>query len=195
MTGWVTFYLEAMGFSNTATAIMILVTGIGFAGGSLIGGALGDWAEGGALISHHHLTAACLPWSGQNSRRMRCISGSVELWDKVAGTSWWRMPCAVRCPVNCYPVHSGPSAWPILPASTSIVRGQQSLRSEIVGSLYPFQGFACLRHRPDVLAHPCGQRWMSPMLRPAELTCSPWAASGWQWIATAAGSCSRRRPL
>lgn len=50
MTGWVTFYLEAMGFSNTATAIMILVTGIGFAGGSLIGGALGDWAEGGALF-------------------------------------------------------------------------------------------------------------------------------------------------
>jgi len=47
MTGWVTFYLEAMGFSNTSTAIMILVTGIGFAGGSLLGGALGDWAEGG----------------------------------------------------------------------------------------------------------------------------------------------------
>jgi len=46
MTGWVTFYLEAMGFSNTSTAIMILVTGIGFAGGSLLGGALGDWAEG-----------------------------------------------------------------------------------------------------------------------------------------------------
>jgi len=45
MSGWVTFYLEAMGFSNTATAIMILVTGFGFAGGSLLGGVLGDWCE------------------------------------------------------------------------------------------------------------------------------------------------------
>jgi len=45
MSGWVTFYLEAMGFSNTATAIMILVTGLGFAAGSLLGGVLGDWCE------------------------------------------------------------------------------------------------------------------------------------------------------
>lgn len=27
MTGWVAFYLEALGFSNTAAAILILVTG------------------------------------------------------------------------------------------------------------------------------------------------------------------------
>ena len=45
MSGWVTFYLEAMGFSNTAAAILLLVTGLGFAGGSLLGGLLGDWAE------------------------------------------------------------------------------------------------------------------------------------------------------
>lgn len=45
MSGWVTFYLEAMGFTNTATAVMILVTGLGFACGSLLGGVLGDWAE------------------------------------------------------------------------------------------------------------------------------------------------------
>ena len=32
------FYLEALGFSNTAAAILILVTGAGFACGSLIGG-------------------------------------------------------------------------------------------------------------------------------------------------------------
>ena len=45
MSGWVTFYLEALGFTNAATAVMILVTGLGFAAGSLLGGVLGDWAE------------------------------------------------------------------------------------------------------------------------------------------------------
>jgi len=45
MTGWVTFYLEALGFSNTASAILILTTGAGFACGSFLGGVLGDFAE------------------------------------------------------------------------------------------------------------------------------------------------------
>ena len=45
MTGWVTFYLEAMGFSNTATAILLLMVGLGFAAGSILGGLVGDWAE------------------------------------------------------------------------------------------------------------------------------------------------------
>lgn len=45
MTGWVAFYLEALGFSNTAAAILILVTGAGFACGSFLGGLLGDLAE------------------------------------------------------------------------------------------------------------------------------------------------------
>ncbi|EKX38072.1 hypothetical protein GUITHDRAFT_165318 [Guillardia theta CCMP2712] len=45
MTGWVTFYLEAMGFSNGATALLILITGLGFALGTLLGGVIGDLAE------------------------------------------------------------------------------------------------------------------------------------------------------
>ena len=45
MTGWVTFYLEAMGFGNGATALLILITGLGFAVGTLLGGVIGDLAE------------------------------------------------------------------------------------------------------------------------------------------------------
>mmetsp|Transcript_42430 Transcript_42430/g.100884 ORF Transcript_42430/g.100884 Transcript_42430/m.100884 type:complete len:521 (+) Transcript_42430:100-1662(+) len=44
-TAWVTFYLEALGFSNAVTAVLILACGSGFALGAFLGGMIGDWAD------------------------------------------------------------------------------------------------------------------------------------------------------
>jgi MFS family permease len=44
-TAWVTYYLEALGFSNAVTALLILTCGTGFACGAFFGGMIGDWAD------------------------------------------------------------------------------------------------------------------------------------------------------